>query len=99
NPSVCETTSAITFESWLPCHATGERPGSSSTSLACGIAAAYASPTACGCPGSVSSELATTVTGTETRARSPSDENGCERGTALSASATASGCSCADSRW
>ncbi len=33
-------TSAMTRESWLPCQATGERPGASSTSCAPGMAAA-----------------------------------------------------------
>jgi hypothetical protein len=31
---------AITFESWLPCHAVGERPGSSVINRAPGMACA-----------------------------------------------------------
>ena len=61
---------AITFESWLPCHAIGERPGSSVTSRAPGIAAAYASPISRGCSGSGSSSLATTAVGAAIAPRS-----------------------------
>ncbi len=38
--SASAATAAMIFDSWLPCQATGERPGSSSTSRAPGIAAA-----------------------------------------------------------
>ena len=38
--SASAATAAIIFDSWLPCQATGERPGSSGTSRAPGIAAA-----------------------------------------------------------
>jgi len=39
-PPASRDTSAITLESWLPCHASGERPGSSVINRAPGIAAA-----------------------------------------------------------
>ncbi len=63
------TTSAMIRDSWLPCQAIGRPPGSSVTSRAPGIAAAYASPTARGWSGSASSSEATTAAGHRQRAQ------------------------------
>ena len=61
-----------------------------------GSPARSARPTASGWPGSASSRLATTIVGdVDRRASSLMLSNGRERGTTSSASATASGCSCA----
>ena len=89
----------MSLESWPPCHASGDFPGSSVRSCASPSASAQRSPTPKGCPGSASSPLATTIDGQPMRPRSSSDPNGWERGTACRASATASRCSCCSRRW
>ena len=95
HPSASAARSAMTRDRRPPCQASGLLPGSSTRRRGPGIAAAYASPTASGCPGSGSSRSATTTVGTAIAARSSIRPKGCERGTARSASATAPGCSCA----
>ena len=84
------TRSAITFESWPPCQASGERPGSSDDEPRAGDPRRVALADArSGCPGSASSRLGHDDGRRRRCARSSSQRsNGRERGTARSASAT-----------
>ena len=82
-------------ESWLPCQATGERPGSSSDEPGAGDRRGVGLPDRLRVAGVGLVARSHDRAGTEIAPSSSTRSNGRERGTACSASATASGCSCA----